>query len=136
MAGTRNGDGGPYLVHLLDVGDHDNDGRVLLPHHAPEVGDRADDGSLSGDVHLLLPTVALRPAKSRLSGSEEVLPGPHPHTQALPRSWQESDWCRDKAGGWIPSTQASPSARGCQGGNTYPDVVGIDVGTQGVVRVW
>lgn len=50
---------GPYLVHLLDVGDHDNDGCVLLPHHAPEVGHSADDGSLRGDVYLLLPTVAL-----------------------------------------------------------------------------
>lgn len=61
---------GPYLVHLLDVGDHDNDGCVLLPHHAPEVGHSADDGSLCGDVHLLLPTVALQqPVKVRIRGS-------------------------------------------------------------------
>lgn len=50
---------GPYLVHLLDVGDHDNNGRMLLPHHAPEVGHCADNGSLRGNVHLLLSTVAL-----------------------------------------------------------------------------
>lgn len=84
---TRGGWGGgeeAYLVHLLDVGDHDDDGCVLLPHHAPEVPNRADDGSLSGDVHLLLPTIALRPAKSRLSGPDAVLPGPSPHTQAFP----------------------------------------------------
>lgn len=70
---------GPYLVHLLDVGDHDDDGCALLPHHAPEVDHSADDGSLGGDVHLLLPIVALQPPKSSpvRSGSEAALPGPH-----------------------------------------------------------
>lgn len=78
---------GPYLVHLLDVGDHDDDGCALLPHHAPEVGHSADDGSLGGDVHLLLPTVALQPPKSSpsvRSGWEAALPGPIPH---LGSSW-------------------------------------------------
>lgn len=72
---------GPYLVHLLDVGDHDNDGCVLLPHHAPEVRHSADDGSLCGDVHFLLPTVALQPAKSSLSGrgQRRHSQGPIPH---------------------------------------------------------
>lgn len=70
---------GPHLIHLLDVGDHDDDGCALLPHHAPEVGHGADDGSLCGNVHLLLPAVALQPPKASLSGRglEAAFPGPH-----------------------------------------------------------
>lgn len=77
---------GPYLIHLLDVGDHDDDGCALLPHHAPEVGHSADDGSLGGDVHLLFPTVALQPPKSSLSGQgrRQRSQGPIPH---LGSSW-------------------------------------------------
>lgn len=126
---------GAYLVHLLNVGDHDNDRRVLLPHHAPEVTDRADDGSLSGDVHLLLPTVALWPAKPRLSGQTQYSRDPPP-TLRLPRGWQQLHWLRGKPGGWIPSAWASFSGRGCRDRATYPDIVGIDVGTQRVIRVW
>jgi hypothetical protein len=74
-----------YLIHLLDVGDHDNDGCVLLPHHAPEVGNCADDGSLRGDIHLLLSTISLWPVKLSLSGSKVGLPGPSLHTWLLPR---------------------------------------------------
>lgn len=77
---------GPYLVHLLDVGDHDDDGCALLPYHAPEVGHSADNGSLGGDVHFLLPTVALQPPKSGpsvRSESEAAFPGPHPTLKLL-----------------------------------------------------
>lgn len=109
---------------------------MLLPHHAPEVADGADDGSLSGDVHLLFPTVALRPAKSRASGSDAPLPEPSPHTQVLSGGRQEPFRLRDKPRGWIPLARASLSGRGCRDGATYPDVVGVDVGTQRVVGVW
>lgn len=109
---------------------------MLLPHHAPEVANCADDGSLSGDIHLLFPTIALRPAKARPSGSEAVLLGPSPHTQALLGGWQEPPGLRDEPRGWIPLTRASLSGRGHRDGATYPDVVGVDVGTQRVVRVW
>lgn len=109
---------------------------MLLPHHAPEVADRADDGSLSGNVHLLLPTVALRSAKSRLSGSDAVFPGPTLYTQALPGGSQQPRWLRDKLKGRFPLAWASFSGRGHWDRATYPDVVGVDVGTQRVVRVW
>lgn len=91
---------GPYLVHLLDVGDHDNDGCVLLPHHAPEIGHRADDGSLCGDVHLLLPTVALQPVKSSLSGQDQRWHSQEPisHLES-PWGLYEPHWLGDKSAG-------------------------------------
>lgn len=116
--------GEAYLVHLLDVGDHDDDGRVLLPHHAPEVPNRADDGSLSGDVHLLLPTIALRPAKSRLSGPDVVLPGPSPHTQAFP-------WGVGVAGGSHAGLGPSLEDRSCGLGPPFQgEVTGMGLRTR------
>ena len=38
-----------YLVALHEVGEHDDDGDVLLPDHAPEVVERADERALRRD---------------------------------------------------------------------------------------
>lgn len=42
--------GGTYSAFLHQVGDHDYDPSVLLPHHPPEVLERGLEGTLGGDV--------------------------------------------------------------------------------------
>lgn len=43
-----------YLVLLLQFGDHDDGGRLLLPRHLPEVVHRVHHGALRGDESLLI----------------------------------------------------------------------------------
>lgn len=44
-----------YPGPLLQLGHHDDDGTPLLPDHPPEFTKRFRQGSLSGDVSVLLP---------------------------------------------------------------------------------
>lgn len=55
----RPGAGWRYLFALLELGYHDDEGRLLLPHHLPEVGHGVRHGSLGGDVLPGVPRVAL-----------------------------------------------------------------------------
>ena len=48
-----------YFPSLHQGGGHDNDTDVLLPHHPPEVRHCVRDRALSGNVHILSPTIAL-----------------------------------------------------------------------------
>ena len=44
-----------YPAPLLQLGQHDNSGRPLLPNHPPEIGERLRERTLRGDVGVLLP---------------------------------------------------------------------------------
>ena len=44
-----------YPAPLLQLGQHDNSGRPLLPYHPPEIGERLRERTLRGDVGVLLP---------------------------------------------------------------------------------
>lgn len=48
-----------HLIPLLEFGDHDDDGAVLLPGHLPEVVHRVDHRTLGGDVRFLVSEVTL-----------------------------------------------------------------------------
>lgn len=47
------------LIFFLNVGDHDNDWAAFLPNHPPEISHCVYSWTLSGNVYLLLPTIAL-----------------------------------------------------------------------------
>lgn len=49
-----------HLVLLLQLGDHDDDGRLLLPGHLPEVVNRVDHRTLCGNEGFLMSEVTLR----------------------------------------------------------------------------
>lgn len=49
-----------YLLALSELGEHDNEGYVFLPHHLPEVCYSVGHWALGGNVDLLFPIIALR----------------------------------------------------------------------------
>lgn len=57
-----------YLVLLLQLGDHNDDRRLLLPRHLPEVIHSVDHGTLSGDERLVVAEVTLRQEPIRTQG--------------------------------------------------------------------
>lgn len=54
------------LIFLLNVGDHDNNWAAFLPNHPPEISHCVYSWTLSGNVYLLLPTIALWKGRDNL----------------------------------------------------------------------
>lgn len=61
-----------YLIHLFYVGNHDNDGRTLLPYHSPEVSDSINYWSLSSNIYLFLSSIALPTKEQEISFNRDV----------------------------------------------------------------
>ena len=88
-----------YLPSLHLFGGHDNDSRVLLKHHPPEVTDGVLQAALSGDVALLqLGAVNLvvqlrlhgdKQTESQLSVQKQTIQNKHTTNRTCNRMWQQ-----------------------------------------------
>ena len=72
------------LAHLLQFGQHDDDGRVVLPQHPPEILRRLHQGSLRGDVSVAV-AVAVHEAGVDVIAAFQAADGLEAHPRRLVR---------------------------------------------------